>query len=450
MKIFIVGAGQVGSNLAFKLNKEGHDVTIIDKRTDKIEEIEKMMDVRAINSSLSPKLLKELDVASAHMLIAVTDVDEINLISCQIARKYNVLHKIARVNNLQYDVKYSEMDAGDFGADLIINQMSQTAAEVVQLVRTPGSTDIANFSDNEVELVAYRIHPESLLANRHLLSLKELEAFQDHLVVAINRDGNTIIPSGKSKLLGGDKIYIIGRADTVSRIAPLVGNYSKKVRKVMIFGGTALGAHLAEEIEKLGMQVALIEPDKDRCFELTGILNKTIVIHGSGSDLNMLKMEGIQSTDVFISVTLNEESNLLACMMAKRNGTRRTMALIQKPEFMQMSSPIGVDVTISPKISTEGAILKYVRKGKVHNVASIKGTDTEVLEIEAEFNSMITAKAIKDLNIPKGVIIGAIKREHHVIIPSGNTQVQAGDRVIIFHLPMDSENLSVWFTGKSK
>lgn len=450
MKIIIIGVGQVGSNLALKLAKEGHDLSIIDKESDRIEEINRMMDVRAIRASISPKILVDYGIENADMLIAVTDVDEINLISCQIAKKYNVPHRIARVNNIDYDSRYSNIDPNDFGADLIINQMSNTTDEIVRIVQIPGATDVAIFSNDSVELVGFFVTSESMIANRHLISLRELEAFRDHLVVAINRNGFTIVPSGQTKILPGDKIYVLGRTDTVNKISPLVGDFKKTVKKIMIFGGNDLGCYLAQTFEKQGFKIILIEPDKARCYELTEFLKTSIIINGVGSDLNLLKMEGIESTDVYIALTENEDANLLACLTAKKNGRIRTVSLVQKPEYLQLSSVIGVDVVISPKISTEGAILKYVRKGKVYTVASIKGTETEVLEIEAETGSPVTQKMIMELNLPKSVILGALVRGDKPIIPDGKTRVEPGDRVILFHLPMNTESLSALFSEGSE
>ncbi len=451
MKIIIVGAGQVGTNLASKLGvQEGHDITVVDRNMERIVELSHTMDVQTVCASISPLSLVQADIDKCDMLIAVTNIDEINLISCQIAKKYGVEHTIARVNNVDYEDRFSILRCQDFGADFIFNQMAFTRDEIVRLVQTPGATDIAFFSENRVELVGFHITEQSLLSGQQLMDIRKLTALQDHLVVAIRRQGKTIIPDGKTDIKQDDTIYIIGRTDTVSNVSPLIGNFSQKIKKIMIFGANELTIQITRELEKMGSRVVLIAPDKKKGYQIKGRLPQTLVLIGIGSDMDLQKEEGIAYTDVFIAVSDNEDANLLASLTAKKNGAGRVMAMVQNPQYFPITEAIGIDVLISPKISTEGSILKYVRKGKVYNVASVKGTNAEVLEIEAEEGSPITGGRIMDLNLPDGIILGGIVRGKEVIIPDGNLQVQANDRVILFHLPMDTEVLSAWFATVSQ
>lgn len=434
MKIIIVGAGEVGFHLAQKLSEENQDVFLVDKDPDKIKRITENLDVRAIlGPGTSPEMLRTAGIKNADMLVAATDSDEVNLIACLLARHLNrYILKVARVRNPEY-LKEKDLFSQDLLAvDQIINPESVMVDAIRNLMTVPGASDVIDFVEGKVKLVGITIQPDSPLAGRRLLSLKEMEGKM--LVGAIVRETQVFIPRGDDTIQAGDLVYLVTRADELPRELGFFSREEQGARRVMIVGAGQTGAALAAALDQTKLNVKIIDKDAQRCASLAERLAKVIVIHGDGTDRDLLLEENIADTDFMVSITGDEESNVLISLLAKGLGARKCITRVNKLSYIPLVSAIGIDTVVSARLSAIRAILQYIRKGKIISVAPLKGEHAEAIEAEAMETSDIVHTPLSRVKFPKGALVGAVVRGDEIIIPRGNTVILPKDRLIIFAL----------------
>ncbi len=439
MKIIIIGAGVVGRTIAKKFSGEGQDIVLIEKDERIIKELQESLDVQLIQGSgSSPEVLARAGIEQAEMVIAVTNSDEVNMVACLIAETQSrVPKKIARIRNPDY-LNYTEIFERDYlDLDFIINPEKVAADRILKILDTPGAVDVMDFIDGKLKLVGVKLSPDSELAG---IKARELGAFfvnGNVIIVAIYRGSQTIIPQGKTILEAGDLIFTIAHSREASAIPRLFNNIAneKTAHKIMIIGGGDVGFFLAEALEGKGHLIKIIEKNETRCEFLAEKLDKAIVISGDGTDQSLLKEENISDLDTFIAVTNDEEANILTSLLSKRLGAHRSVALIDKPEYLSMVSTIGVDVAVSPRLASVSDILQFIRKGKVLAVKTLMEERVEAMETVAMETSDIVGIPIKNIKFPMGAIIGAVVKGEEVILPTGETTIDAGDKVVIFTLP---------------
>ncbi len=434
LKIIIVGAGEVGYYLADRLSLEGHDIVVVDSHEDKIKRLERHLNVMAIRGSgASAKVLEKAGIKETDLFVAVTNSDEINLIACLLAREYGVPRKVARVRSEDYLSPGSPLNEQKLGIDLIINPTRVLADEIVRLSEITEATDWAEFARGRVVLLGYQVREGCPLAGMSLADLRELRALYDFVIVAIIRDGETIIPGGEDQIRVGDRIFIITKKRDIPAVEYLLGFTTKTPSRVFIIGGGQVGFSVAKQMEAKKVEVYLVEKDPGRCEELAELLHHTVVLNIDGLEAQELLKEGIDRADIVISVTDSDTVNILSALLAKHHGAQKCIVRIDRPDFIPLLGRLGIDVALSPRLLAANQILKFVRRGQILSVATFLGSEAEVVEmVVPDTDYFRGGRRLVELEFPKGAVVGAIYRAGEVLIPKGETSLFPGDDLVIF------------------
>ena len=436
MRILIVGAGVVGANLAEELSRSGHDVSIIDERPSVIRRINDRMDVLALlGSGAQPSLLRKAGIEDTEMVIAVTNVDEVNLVICMLANEYGVKHKIARLRNDEYGGPNAPLVPVDLGIDTMINPESIITHTLKRILETPGANDVATFADGQVQMATFRICEDAPLAGKKLAELREESKLHSFLVVAIFRDEVPLIPRGDDVIKAGDNIAVLTKAETLKMLLPLVQKTVVPNQRIVIFGATLVGRRLAAALQHQLERVIMIEPDRDLAERTAADLDNTMVLNGMASDPDVLADADISHCDYFLALSQDDEDNLLAALMARRGQARQVAVLSQEPHYVPVLNNIGMDVVLNPRLLTVGEIMRHVHRGQIHIERRLRQSEAEVIELEPAPGAKVTNRPLKDLDFPDGSIIGAVIRDNEMMIPDGNCQIRAGETVVVFALP---------------
>ncbi len=435
MRILILGAGEVGLHLARQLSDEGHDVVIVEENAERARAIADSLDAMVVpGNAAALSTLERAGVERTDLLLAVTSLDEINLMACLSAAQYQVPIKIARVSKPDYFDHTGILPPERLGVDRMINPERECAIETYQLLQSAAATEFAQFEGGLVQLIGLRVNPGAPISGRTLAELGREKRRSRYLVAAIVRDGRTIVPRGTDEICEGDQIFVIGEPRHLPEILPDAGHDAFTLRRVVIAGGSREALLLAQMLEEHNIGCTILERDRMRALTLAETLNSTLVLHGDATDLDLLEMEGIGDADGFVAFTGSDETNLLSCLLAKNLGTRKVISLIERMDYIPLVSRVGIDAAVSPRLSTVNAILSYVRRGSVLSVATLKGTAAEAIEFDISSTFRYAGIPLADVRFPTGSLIGAIIRGNRVIIARGNDVIRAGDRVIVFAL----------------
>ena len=448
MKILIAGAGEVGFELGKVLSEEHHDVTILDERQSCLQRVIENLDVLTQEgNATSPHALVEAGVRQADLMIAVTSVDEVNLISSMMAKRLGVKTVIARVRNSELSQSDSPLTPSELGIDVLIHPEESAANEIHKLVKRASASDIISFADDKLQMIGLRVEKHSGIIDKSLSEIVEEHNDIEFRVIAISRRGRTIIPRGSNKIMASDHIFVVTKTDHIQKIISIAGHSNVTLKKVMIAGGSDVGRILAKklsaDIQK--WQIKLIEPDKDVATDIANNNKEILVLHGNPTDPNLLVIEGIQEMDAFISVTDDEESNIISCLMAKHLEVKKTVALVSKSQYVPLSQTIGIDAIVNVKASASDEIHRQIRQGMMHTVKALSGVKAEVIEVEAGKNCQILNKKISALKIPAGIVFGGLIRDKNAEIVTGESIIKEGDRVIILALPSAIEQVEKLF-----
>jgi trk system potassium uptake protein TrkA len=436
MRVIIVGAGEVGYHLAERLSQENQDVVVVETDPERAERASELLDVMTVvGNGASIPVLEEAGVRDARILLAVTSQDEVNLISCLAASRLGVDYTIARISNPDYYARGSVLSRERLGIDLMINPEREAARETFQLLQSAAATDVANFAEGQVQLIGLVVRDKAPVCGKTLAQLGEEYQDYHYVTVAVVRNGETSIPDGDSTIEAGDQIYMLSPTAEVSSIPPMAGYEPFQLNRVMIAGGSAEGQFLAEILEEHGVECTILDHDRRRCLELAEALPRSLVLHADATDLELLEMEGVSGIDGFVAATGHDETNLLASLLAKSVGAHKVVSLIEKFDYLPLVPRVGLDAAVSPRMSAVNAILRYVRRGRVMTVATLKGIEAEAIEFRVGDDSPIANRLIAELSFPVGAVIGTIIRGDAIIIPRGMDLVMAGDEVIVFALP---------------
>jgi trk system potassium uptake protein TrkA len=447
MRIAIIGAGKVGYQLVESLAKENHDILVVDKDQEVLDKINDNFDVLTKKGNgISSSLLKGLNIEGWHLFIAVTDSDEANIVACITAKKLGVKTTIARVRNPEY-VMELEFIRSNLGIDYIINPEFATADEIIMQILNTHTSYAADFAEGHVRMSEIIIEASSHFAGKRI---KDIKLPGGVIITAITRNKNVIIPNGFDYVMQDDTLYIMGEKSAVDSVAKNAGVrlVNHRVKNVMIIGGGKIGYYLAKKLESLEINVKLIEQDLDRCKKLAEGLNDTLVLHGDGTDLTLLKAENVKCMDAFIAVTGYDEENLLVSLLAKQMGAKKVIAKVSRSNYTSVLETIGIDNVVSPRLITAIDILRIVRGGRIVSISLLIGGRAEVLEIIPQEDTPILDKPLKELGIPKGIIFGAILRHGKVIIPNGDAVIKDSDRVIVFTLDSHVDKVTRLFGGR--
>lgn len=433
MKIVIVGAGKVGFTLAQRLTQENHDVIVIEKDESRRAIIESNLDVMTIcGNGASPKILADAGIDDVSMIIAVTDSDEVNMIACIAAKQAGVEKAIARVRNTEYLDHERLAFHGTLGIDLVINPEMITALEISQILRTPAALNVEDFASGRVRILEVKIKDTSHFAG---MPLSQLTLPDNILITGIMRKDRVIIPHGNDILAARDNVFFLGAKESIHELEEQFAQKRSPIQRVVLVGAGRIGKYLAAMLENSGISVKVIEKDRRRCEELAKISNKTMVLCGDGSDIELMAEEGVGESDAVICLTDDDKLNLLIALLAKHLGAQKTFVRVGRPEYMSLFEQVGVDVSLSPRLLTAGAILRQVRRGDIVSIAMLEGAKAEAIEISVTNQCKILGKRFRDVKFPKNALVGAIVREDHTLIPNGDSMLKVDDRAIIFTLP---------------
>lgn len=436
MKIIIVGAGEVGYHIASRLVIENKDVVVIDKNSDAIRRVSDNIDVQTINGSgSSPVVLEEAGLKEAEILLAVTDSDETNLVACLVA---NIISpstkKLARLRDADYDTYYDTFREYAPHIDTVINPEIEVVKTIYRLMSVPGAVDVGEFADGKVKFVGIYLDKNARLAGARLSELSDRIGENRPLIASIIRDEELIIPRGNDRLLPGDLVYFISEENKLLDTLSIFDKHAHPLNRVLIVGGGRIGYRLAGLLEEKSIYTKIIEKKPDRCALLADKMNKSIILCGDGSDQGLLNEENIQDMDVVVTLTADEETNILTSLLVKQMGARKTITKIDKFSYFPLMSVIGLEQVVSPRLSAINSILQHVRRGKVLSSISIKGEQAEIMEAVALETSDIVGKPLRKISFPKGSLVTCIIRKEEVIIPSGDSVIEPEDRIIIFSM----------------
>ena len=447
LRIIIVGLGQVGTHLAKVLAYENHDVSVIESNSNLCQQVQENLDVQVLNGyGTDYRMLETAGIKNADMVVAFTGFDEQNILTCQMAAKYGVQQKIARIRNVNFFQNPDHFSMEDWGVDVAIQPELETAKEIVLLIKRSAATDVLEFAEGKLQLVGIRLGPDCPVLNKTMQDVS-MEFNDYHFrAVAILRNNRTIIPTGQDVYLQRDQIFFIAVSEEISNIVQLMGKSEEKLHQIMILGGGRIARETAHILEnEKDLQIKLIESNPEKTLMLADKLRKTLVIEGDGRDFDLLATEGILETDALVSLTDDEETNILTSLLAKHLGVSKTIALVNRNEYIPIMAPIGVNAAVNTNIITSNAVLRLIRRGDVVSVASLPGIDAEILEYRVSSNAKITKKPLSKISFPKGAILGGITRNDSVFIPVGTSQIQSDDRVVVFALPEAIQPVEKYF-----
>jgi len=446
LKIIVIGAGKVGCQIAQTLSSENHDIVIIEKDNIIQQSAQNSLDAMVIlGNGANVLTLEEAGIKKTDMLIAVTSSDEVNMLACMIAKQFGVPKKIARIRNPEY-LHTSILSREKLGIDFAINPERATAKEIVKLFKSPiNVSQVQDFAEGKVKLIEFNIEKYFPFLNQQL---KNISFKYPVLVAAIYRDNKIIIPDGEEKIILGDNLYVLVEKDNFLGLNEFFNEKPLDMQNVMILGGNRIAIQTALILAKLGINTKLIERDKEKCDKIAELLPHSLIINGDGTNIDLLKSEGIKSTDGFVAVTGYDEYNLLVALLAKHLGTKKVIAKIDRSNYIPILEKIGVDAVVNPRIITTSAILQFIRRGEIVSLTLLKEGKAEVIELMVHSNSKIINKPLRNANLPKNSIIGAVIRKDRVIIPHGDDTIQAQDKIIIFALSSAIKKIEKIFDGE--
>lgn len=438
MKIVIIGAGEIGYDLAGVLSKEQHDVVVLDREKDPLEKVAENLDVLSVEgNATSAKDLVNAGVKDADILIAVTSIDEVNMIASMMSKRLGAKMVIARVRSNELSHPNAPLKPIDLGIDVIIHPEQSAAYEIARLIKSASASDLVNLAEGKIQLIGLKIGKESPLVGVSLIDYAKKYSEFDFRVVAIARKGLTIIPGGSVSIQAADQIFVLAKIDDIPKVIETTGKPDLEINQIMIAGGSPIGAIICRILchEEKKWNIKLIEPDYDTAVELAQELKDVLVLNGNPTDPDLLATEGITDTDAFISVTEDEESNIISCLMAKHLEVEKTVALVSKSDYIPLSQTIGLDAAINKKSAASNEIHRHVRGGRVISVTALQGIKAEVIELQATGKSKVVKKPIHQISWPDSCVVGGILRNGSVEIATGQSQIREKDRVIMFCLP---------------
>ncbi len=443
MNIIICGAGRVGFTISKLLSEQGHSVTVIDQSSDDIQKINDSLDVKAIvGKATYPSILEKANASETDMIIAVTRNDEINMLICQIAFSiFNIPKKIARIRSQDYlNPKFTRVYSKEnLPIDVIISPELEIAKSIQRKLEAPGALDSVPFADNKIRLLEILINDNCKLIDIKLNELTNKFPNLDANVIGIIRSEKFFIPKKSDSLKKDDKIYVIINSSQMAETLKAFGHEEKISKKILIIGGGNIGFNLAKNIEETldTVRVKIVEKDKDRAEYLANELNDTIVINGNGLDEEVLTEANLDEAETVLALTNDDEDNLMVSVLVekfakdqKKIEEKRTMALINKPNYSLLQSSLKIDDLIDPRMNTVSSILKHVHKGTIENAYTISNAEYEVIEAEIIETSELINKELKNSNLPDEIRIGAVLRENKVIIPRSDFVFQKDDQVV--------------------
>ncbi len=448
MKIIIAGAGEVGFHLAKLLSYESQEITLIDTNKESLNYANNRLDIRVIKGdSTSISNLKEARVHISDLVIAVTSSETANITTCVLAKQLGAKKTIARISNTEFIDHKEELGFIKFGIDELISPESLAATEIELLLNQSAFDDTYEFENGALTMLGLNLSRTALFVGKSVKDAAKLIPEIHFVPIAIQRYGTqyTIIPRGDTVFKEGDHVVFITSKSGDEELCKLTGKIKTQIKDVMILGGGRIGSKAAKNLTRSKFDIKIIEKNKDRAFELSDELPNTLVIRGDGRNVELLDEENISDMDAFISVTGNSETNIMACLVAKSKGVRKTIALVENMDYFELSHSIGIDTLINKKLLAANNIFRYIRKGEVVAMTKLNNMNVELLEFVVKPTSKICNKIIRELDFPRSATIGGVIRNQEGLIALGGFKIEAGDRVVVCSLPRALKKVEALF-----
>jgi len=451
MKVIICGAGQVGWQIARHLSRENNDVTVVDKDGTLVRRISEVLDVSGVTGFASyPDVLERAGAKDADMIIAATFADEVNMVTCQVAHSmFDIPRKIARLRSLSYlDAIYSDLYRQDhMPIDVVISPEREVAKAAMRRLEVPAAFDTERFLDGGADLLGISLSDDCPVIDTPLRQLTELFSTLKAVVVGVQRKAKMFVPEASDQLFPGDQIYVIAANSDVPRTLEIFGKTQKKGERAIIIGGGNVGLEVAQNLEKGEgrMRVKLIEKNRKTAETAADALERTIVLHGDGLDMELLEEANIEKADALLAVTDDDKTNLLSCARAKAMGCPLVIALVNDPSLASLMGPLGIDAFINPRTTTVSSILRHIRHGRIRAVYSVGDAEAEVIEAQVMGTSAIAGKTIRDVDWPEGSKVGMVEKNGVLKVPRGDTKLEEGDTLVVFALAADVSRVEKLF-----
>ena len=438
MKIIIAGGGEVGFHLAKLLSFESLDIILIDTDKDRLNYAESHLDIKAIKGdALSLSLMKEAQVASADLFIAVTAEQATNITICALAKQMGCKRTIARISNFEFTKSKETISFQEIGVDELISPEELAVNEIQQLLDQSAFSNSYEFEEGALTLIGTRLEEYVPFVGKSVKEAASIFPDVHFMPIAIQRKGTqtTIIPRGDTCFETGDTVFFITIKEGVEELYKLTGKKKTAIKNIMILGGGRIGYNTARELCDKKFKVTIVEKNKKKAFEIADLLPNALVINGDGRNIDLLDEEELSSMDAFISVTGNSETNIMSCLMAKTKNVNKTIALVENMDYFQLSYSIGIDTLINKKLLTANTIFRYIRKGDVVDMRTLNNLNVEILEFVVNSKSEVANYKIKDIDFPRTAIIGGVIKEGVGIIALGDYTILPGDRIVVCCLP---------------
>ena len=433
MRIVIVGAGQLGYSIAELLSREQFDVVVVDRDGSQLEAVKNTLDVLTITANgASPITMNDPDIKGADILIAVTDSDEVNMVACILAKKHEIQHTVARIRDMQFMSEAKEYLKKNFDIDLMLNPELITASEINRILMTPAALDVEDFAHGKIRLFETKVHKKSPLVR---VPFKDLRLPPGVLAGMIFRDHRMIIPHGDDCLLPHDNAYFIGIPEELEKFSKsFVQRDARKLHRVLIIGAGRAGRALAPMLDAQGVQVKIIDKDRERCRMVAAQMKDGLAICGDGTDLDLLSEEGIGDADVVVCLTEDDKLNLMLALLARHmSGNKaRTVVRVSRNEYVDLMEKVGVNIVLSARLLSAAEVLAFARRGGVVSVSLLEGAKAEAVEVIVQKGAPVVGIKLMEANLPRECLVCAYVRGEDAMIPNGHTVLQPGDRAILF------------------
>lgn len=445
MKIVIVGAGAVGFELAKTISRREHDVILIEKDQAQLDSVSEHLDCRFVTGSgVSPTVLREVGMRDCDLFAAVTDLDEINIIACQTAHILGARVKVARVRQEEY---YQDHRLLLDGVSLAINPQHEAVHAIREILLQTGASEIHEFADGKVRIIGARVEADSKVEGKTLAEIHRELGERIALVTTIVRDGETLIPRGETVIKADDQVFMAGPRSRVDRSLVYFRSSARRLSRVMIVGANDIGLELARDLLAAGVKVKIIDRNEGKCRRASEQLRHALVLCGEGADSDLLASEGVGEMDGFVSVSNREETNIMACLLARHHGAGKTVCLVNRSDYVPLLPLLGVDAAVSPRLSTSTYIARFVKRGAVINAERLGFSGSEILQLRVHPECPWLGKVLKDLPFPRDAVIGAVLKNGRIETPTGGTLLEAGDEVVVFALPNGVTPVENFFSG---
>ena len=436
MYVIVVGAGEVGTYVADRLSREGHDVAVIERNRSALRAVTERLDVLTLHGSgTNPEVLREAGIDRAEMIVAVTSQDEVNLVCCLVGKQAGIARTVCRLEDADLRSRKSSALHEAMGVDLIIDPDHETAQEILELLEYPGASEVAEMAGGEVVVIGARLAQDAPIVGRSLMEIAaEYEPEWDFLFGVITRGEETIIPRGDVRLEADDLVRVLCKRRARRELMRLIGLARKAPRKIMLLGGGRTAEIVATTLDQRGSDVVIVERDLDRADELAGRLAGSLVLRGEITDADLLEQNDVGSFDAVLALTGEDDANILACLYAKLEGAKETIAVVHRLSLLPLLAEAGIDVALSPRTASANGVLRFVR-GDVSAVATFLQGEVEVLELEVKEGSPADGGIVAELRLPKDVLVGAFVRDGKAQIARGRSELRDRDHVVLFSMP---------------